>query len=162
MGTGYEYTCPKCSYTFSFNQGVGFLFPKLYEEIVTAAKEGKLGEEIRQFFEEQPNGAIDAEKNLAVCTSCGEYESVLNLSMYIPESNRTEDKENQRWSFAFPFYGAKYVAPSDLKENYRFIKAYPHRCRKCEGKMRIIKSSETLLCPICEEVLENTGIIMWD
>ena len=60
MGTGYTRKCPKCGFEFHSSTGVGFLFPKVYAETVQKAKEGELGEELKSFFAEHKDGAINA------------------------------------------------------------------------------------------------------
>ena len=57
-----------------------------------------------------------------------------------------------------------FVTPSDLLERYRKVMDYPHICKKCSGKMRIIRAEdqETLNCPICRKPLESEGRILWD
>ena len=73
MGTAYDFRCKKCGYTISGRFGIGFRFPMVYEQTITAARNGELGKEIQQFLNEHPDGAIDVSNTLAICSQCGEY-----------------------------------------------------------------------------------------
>ena len=68
MGSGYTMRCPKCKYKFHAITGIGFMFPKGYEETVRKAKKGELGTEILAFFREHEDGAISAENVTLCCT----------------------------------------------------------------------------------------------
>lgn len=60
MGSGGKMGCPQCGFEFNRSEGVGFFFPQDYKESVEKAKSGKLGKEIKQFFKEHADGAINA------------------------------------------------------------------------------------------------------
>ena len=47
MGHGYTKTCMKCGYSFNCNEGIGFMFPKVYAETVRKAKAGKFGKVLK-------------------------------------------------------------------------------------------------------------------
>lgn len=162
MGRSYKKTCPKCGYEFMETEGVGFMFPSFYQETVQSAKSGELGEEIRDFFKEHEDGAINAEYVSLCCDQCGNLENGVDLSMYVPNGKKTDKEEHGRWSVAFPFEGAHYVTTSDLEEYYQLYARYPHRCEKCGGEMHVVQENEKLLCPDCKEPLEITDEIMWD
>ena len=87
MGTGFRYECQKCGFKFSQMNGTGFLFPSVYAKTVQRAKNGELGEEIQQFFEEHPDGAVNAENVTLCCNSCGILATKMDLTMYIPKKN---------------------------------------------------------------------------
>ena len=61
MGQRYSLCCKKCGYTISVNLGVGFMFPRVYEETLENAKTGKLGRNVQQFLKDHPDGALDCE-----------------------------------------------------------------------------------------------------
>ena len=175
MGRGYSLKCRKCGYGFSANLGVGFLFPAVYQKTIKAGREGKLGEEVKQFLEEHPDGALDCGKVVLQCTECGELDSAQDLSMYVPgEDSRAPSSGN--WSVSCPHEGVPCVAPWDL-DTYELFGSYDHRCRKCRGKMKIIgeKEFEKLICgadpdhhptkipcPECREPLWLDEMLMWD
>ena len=155
--------------------GVGFLFPKVYQETIEAAKEGQYGKMVQEFLEEHPDGALNCDEVLLQCIECGDLQTGKDLSMYVPKQ-RTESKESGRWSVAFPFESATYVAPWDL-EDYELICRYEHQCKKCGSKMRVITEKEIkkklgdfffdeqqteFACPKCRELLWNVGDIRWD
>lgn len=175
MGRGYSLQCRKCGYEFSAYLGVGFLFPRAYQQTMEAGKAGKLGKEVREFLEELPDGVLDCNIVVLQCSECGALESAPDLSMYVPGGDSPAPSLDNR-SGAFPHEGTSYVAPWDL-ERYTLVGLYDHRCRKCKGKMKIIKEDEfeqliheadfdskptRVLCPKCKEPLWLGEIMMWD
>ena len=165
MGSGYGYKCPKCGFEFVAIFGVGFTFPMEYAEAVKQAKNGELGEEIQNFFKEHKDGAIDAEHVVLCCEDCGNFREGMDLTMYIPNEKKPEKPEHGRWSVAYPFEGADYVAWYDLEECYTKFAEYPHICEKCGGRMEILRENDdmNLLCPKCRTPLEQSGMyIKWD
>lgn len=175
MGRGYLLHCRKCGYEFSANLGVGFMFPRDYQQTMEAGKEGKLGKEVRQFLEEHPDGALDCNIVVLQCSECGKLESAPDLSMYVPGKDSPAPSSGN-WSVAFPHEGTSCVAPWDL-DRYTLVGLYDHRCKKCKGKMKIIKEDEferlirgadfdnhptKMPCPKCKELLWLGEIMMWD
>lgn len=177
MGTGYNLHCRKCGYEISANLGVGFLFPRAYQEAMEAARAGAYGERIQKFLEEHPDGALNAEIVLLQCEECGVLEPGLDLSMYVRNPEVPREKQGI-WCVGAPFEGADYVSPMELeeKETYRFFD-YGHYCEKCGKPMKSItqnnlekentvrgKNQEctVVVCPRCGENLWIDGIIMWD
>ena len=182
MGEGRGYICEKCGYQFKASWGNGFLFPMLYAEIKEKMLSGELGMEAKAFLEEYPDGAFDAERTLAQCNECGQYETVIDLTMYTPKKGYIKKiNPDQIWSTAAPFRGADYVSWYDLRKNYTEFKKYPHECSKCKGQMRLIplhiynveaktfietqkmnEEVEHLKCPICGEVMSICSFCNWD
>lgn len=71
MGTFHQFYCSKCGYQLNFCLGYGgFSSYKNYNEIFSSAKNGKFGEEIRKFLQENPDGKIDNSKILIYCQKC--------------------------------------------------------------------------------------------
>ena len=161
MGQGASYSCFKCGYAYSYNNGVGFMFPTVYRETVEKAKKGKLGKVLKKFFEEHPDGAINAEYVTLCCEDCGELKNGMDLGMYVPEKE-IPARRNVRWCVAAPQEDISYVTTSDLKELYKKYADYPHKCRKCKGRMRVLAEDETLICPKCKKPMELIDSIMWD
>ena len=139
MGTGIGFICEICGYKVSARWGNGFLYPTVYQETVKDMTSGKHGFIAKVFFEEHPDGAINAELTLARCDNCGYYDNVKDLTMYVPKKGyvKTEDPESI-WSSAAPFKGADYVSPTDLEKNYIPYQKYPHKCNCCGGDLNII------------------------
>lgn len=162
MGRGYTKKCPKCGFEFHSWTGVGFLFPKVYTETVQKAKDGELGEELRNFFVEHKDGAINVENVTICCEKCGNLGCAMDLTMYVPNGKKQDKIAHGRWSVAFEFEGADYVSPTDLDEYFVEYAKYPHKCDKCGGAMRVLKEDEEIVCPECKEPLETVDIIMWD
>ena len=161
MGEGYTKKCSKCNYVFHANTGVGFLFPKVYAETIEKAKSGELGPQLEVFFKEHEDGAIDASETILCCEQCGALRNEVDLTMYVPNKSMPRNN-NGRWSLSFPFKGAEYVTPWDLKEYYTEYAKYPHKCEECGGNMRVVEENEELLCPTCKEPLEFLEMILWD
>ena len=153
MGSGYRLKCNKCGYSFMCMNGIGKLFPTVYSDTVQRAKDGELGTEIKQFFADHPDGAINAEKVTLCCDSCGKLCNDQDLTMYIPKKEcvTTTHKESG------------YVAVNDLKEFYEEYAKYPHKCSECGGEMHVVTDDEVVMCPKCKNPLESTKeFIMWD
>ena len=165
MGTGRGYKCPKCDFKFTAYFGRGLTFPMDCAEAVQKAKDGELGEEIQNFFNEHKDGAIDAEYVVLCCEDCGHFREGMDLTMYIPYEKKPEEQEHGRWSVSFPFEGADYVTWTDLEGYYTKLAEYPHICEKCGGRMKIMHECDdmNLLCPKCRTPLEESGMyIRWD
>lgn len=81
----YSVYCQKCGYRNYLNHGYGFLYEETYSEAMKDGKEGKLGEEIKNFLLMNPEGILDVEFRIAQCQKCGEYASVKALDMYVPD-----------------------------------------------------------------------------
>lgn len=165
MGVGINIKCNDCNIEYSVNLGVGFLFPVVYAETLEKAKSGELGEELKAFFAEHKDGAINADDVALYCETCGNMETGQDLSCYVPvEGYDPSSKEKLRWSVSFPAEGMDYVAPNDLEEKYRKVIEYPHKCGKCSGNMRIVDEEEFwhFKCPKCKKEMERLPNDFWD
>ena len=162
MGNSYEMKCQKCGYDFKRLEGVGFLFPTVYQETVRKAKDGELGKEIQDFFKENETGAINAENVTLCCDKCGHLSKGKDLTMYIPKGKQEERPKHGQWSIAAPFVGADYVMKSELKERYDEYTTYPHICEECGGRMHIVGENEKIICPKCKIPLDIVGNGCWD
>ena len=142
MGQGYKVHCRDCGYGISANLGVGFRFPMVYQETMEAARAGQYGEEIRRFLEEHPEGTLNTETVLLQCTGCGHLECGPDLSMYVRRPDAPVGKKG-RWSVEFPYEGAEYVSPTELKKDgaYEFV-GRGHSCRECGKPMKPISASD--------------------
>ena len=141
--------------------------------------------EVKTFLDEHPDGAINAEKTLVRCSDCGKYDTVQDLTMFIPkEGYKHEINPDRIWSIAAPFRGYDYVAPGDLKFHYDEYKKYPHKCNYCGGNMNIIplysykvnpkgrgvdeiikemqSEIKEIECPVCGEQMIVMEFINWD
>ena len=143
MGYGYSYSCPNCTYTYTCEEGVGMLFPIVYEETIKKAKSGKMGKTLKSFFDEHDNGAIDARYVTLCCNKCGNLTNRMDLSMYVPE------KGIKALGFNLDKYCEKYAD-------------YPHKCGKCRSSMHIVTKDEIMLCPNCREPLQRDKTFCWD
>ena len=163
MGQGAIFECKKCGYRANGFEGVGFAFPRIYQEVQRDARDGRYGREIQQFLEEHPGGQVSAERIMVVCEDCGHIESVPQLNMYVPKDGYDPAKaERGRWSVAFPHEGAVYLTGYEFSEHYTLVKKYQHICERCGGKMkRPPRDQKEFRCPVCGEVLEEQRID-WD
>ena len=169
MGQSYTLKCTCCDYEIGISLGVGFLFPLEYAKIMDGIRKGKFGKTTQRFLEEHPDGAIDCERTVCRCKSCGTLKQAINFDMYIPKPGYKQP-QHAKWSSAFPFEGASYVDKSDLKEGYELYQHYPHRCPKCRKTMRAFSANEfvnktnnkEMKCPLCKSALELQDMIMWD
>lgn len=152
MGSGAIFKCPKCKFKFETHEGIGMMFPSYYQDTVAKAKEGKLGPELKTFFAEHPEGAINAENRTYCCEECGSLSNETDLTMYLPDESKRGNPSEEY----------DYVMEADLEDFYIEYAKYPHKCRKCGGKMRLIDYGDDILCPKCHVPLEGDGFIMWD
>ncbi|MBQ6592555.1 MAG: hypothetical protein IJH98_06660 [Solobacterium sp.] len=153
MGHGSVYECRKCGYRASGLEGIGFAYPEVYRKVQRDAAAGRYGKEVQRFLREHPHGQISAEYIMVVCEDCGHIESVLELSMYIPEDGYDPEKD--------PDYHG-YLMGYEFAEHYTLVKTYRHTCRRCGGEMkRSDPDQKEFRCPVCGEVLEEKGL-MWD
>lgn len=164
MGCGLEYKC-SCGYSFTPYLGVGFLFPQVYEKFVKMGKKGRLGTELQEFLTKHPEGVINAENVVVKCQSCGEYDCVPDLSMYLPKVN--EQSKYDKLSSANYDENENYAVPWDLDERFTLYAKYPHKCKCCGGEARIISEEELntkgIVCPRCgKAITKEESRIMWD
>lgn len=165
MGIGHSFYCEKCDHSYHVSDGVGFLFPMVYEETIRDGRAGKLGEEIKTFLEAHPDGALDAGNGAYRCNNCGSLQSEKVLTMYLPKDGKhLNTRDKGRWSVAYEGDEKEYVAPSELKEGYKVYKIHPHYCDQCGRRMKRLTEEEIkagIRCPSCGEIMQE-GIILWD
>ena len=115
---------------------------------------------MESFFQEHEDGAIDAENVMLRCEDCGNLDQNMDLSMYVLKSEQPPRKQG-RWSVAIPQEGIQYVDRDDLSKYYTKYAEYPHKCKKCNGRMRVVNNAETIVCPKCKIPLDMDGFC-WD
>ncbi len=152
MGSGAVMRCPKCGFEFHRTEGIGFLFPRVYEETIKKAKDGELGDVLRDFFEKNPAGALNAENITLCCDQCGALSGDMDLTMYTPKDKAKSNRETER----------RYVTGYELERDYSEVMKYPHKCKKCGGDMHRVTYGERLKCPECKVEMEETVLMCWD
>ena len=167
MGTGYELTCNNCGNCYQVTLGVGFAFPRIYENLIEAIEAGRFGEEWRELAAQTDQFGIDAEDHLYRCDECGYWECAPSLSIYAPKDiekvlNTQYGEKTVRERGRVP-----YVTSEDLKADYKLIKERVHVCRRCGNDMHMISSRglfrAVLKCPDCGSRLEwNKAKFLWD
>lgn len=70
MGIGFNLVCKKCGYKQSVNLGVGFYFHELNEEVKHGIRNGDFGEEIKSFYQENPESEVMCSSELYRCDNC--------------------------------------------------------------------------------------------
>ncbi len=143
----YELQCEKCGFKFMTMHGVGMMFPLAYVKTVQKAKSGELGAEMKEFFEEHPDGAIDSETVTLCCDNCGHLSINQDLTMYVLKEGAPKKTEHGRWCVGMGFEDVDYVDDSDLEQNYKEYKKYTHRCTECGGNMHVVKEHENYCVP---------------
>lgn len=151
MGYGIEVKCKKCKFKQIYHLGVGMMFPRVYQRIVGAVRNGEYGEEWKKFFEENTGAAIMAEQRLYQCSACKHLEQDYDLSLYLNKNGTAP--EHDYW----PHW-------CDFDHEYKFVKNYIHKCPKCSARMHKIKDFENtkLPCPKCGSDLKIDDGICWD
>ncbi len=153
MGMGFNFICEKCGREYGYGVGIGFMFPRVYEDLLKKVKKGKYGKEWKDLAKDTENVAIDAEEYLYACPKCGAWKTEEGLSLYIPK----DAKEPKNVS---------YVTSWDLKEHYKLLKNYIHKCPKCKTRMHKASSDElyNVHCPKCggKPIPESVDSFRWD
>ena len=167
MGRGYEVRCRTCSFHGNYYLGVGFSFPMLYESAMDDIKSGEYGEDLRRWYEEHPEAAVDPTIVLLQCPRCGILETERNMSMYLPLPDYDhEQRERVPWSSAVPGKEEDYVSPFELREHYTLCRPYRHTCRKCGAEAETVSEDQileaSLICPQCGGKAELAGRMLWD
>ena len=168
MGMGFNFICEKCGREYGYGVGIGFMFPRAYEELIKKVKKGKYGKEWKDIANNTENVAIDAEEYLYVCPKCGSWKAEEGLSLYIPKETKEPkgDTNNEPWAIGFDYSNASYVTSWDLKEHYKLLKSYIHKCPKCKTRMHKASSDElyNVPCPKCggNPIPESVESFLWD
>ena len=142
----------------------GMLFPEGYEDTIAKLKNGRFGKAWKELYENTENVAIDAEKRVYLCPSCGYWKNEPGLSLYVADNKRAiSDVKNS----CPVFYGEDSLpAMTGNMPQYHLLKEYEHKCKKCGGIMKAADDDEmlTLSCPKCGGAPdpENTMYILWD
>lgn len=148
MGTGYGYFCEKCGKEFPLFWGIGMGYPNAYKELLEDIKSGKYGEEIKSAALSNSDVAVDAERHLYVC-SCGYWESAEGLSLFAPKDGVLLKRP--------------YVMPYELKNHYRNILEYIHKCPECGKQMNEADDQPVdLRCPVCKTLYSYRDELDWD
>ena len=135
--------------------GIGMMYSEVYREAIEDAKNGKYGEEWQQIINSGKYIAINAEREIYVCASCGHWKSDLNLSLYRPkdeEAIRTKQfgiKNVEEWGYV------PYVCGRDFQTEYDLIKAFTHKCEKCGKRNR--KNWKTYHARIAAQRIQQKG-----
>ena len=166
MGEVYKVHCPKCGYETSLELGVGFGYPQVYAEMQEDGKQGKLGNDIKDFFAEHPDGVIDPVPMITQCEECSEYDTAPSLKMYVPHERKgSQRKSNAQWSVAVPFHEIDYVSPGEFENHYKLYMEHRHICKNCGGKLRLISEDNLgkLMCPHCKDRFLSVALeALWD
>ena len=149
MGCGRRFYCEKCGYDFQEFEGIGYLYPNEVRDAIKDGKAGKLGKEVKEFFNQYPNGTINCESAGYVCKKCGAMKNEAKYTLYAPKEG-IADIPN-------------FCMPQDLREWYTVYKRYSHKCDECGGSMKMLTADAKPKCPRCGDILKN-GIsnICWD
>lgn len=166
MGNSYGFRCKKCGDYKWISEGIGFLFPTLYEQTIEEIKDGKWGEKYHEFFEVFPNAATDVENGVYLCEHCGNIFNEINQGLYLPKDERMEIKpSDNRWCVAMPQIGKRYVTACELEKDYFLYEAEVHSCPQCGKNAKRVKGDISKLEPICSKCrtrMELEDLEFWD
>lgn len=156
MGMGYFIKCTnrRCRYSAELSEGFGFGFSDQYANALKAAKSGAVSEAHRRFFEEHPEGALNAEEHIYQCGKCGHLFSEPSYSLYLPKDGVSVSDADDPAS----------VLPWELPLHYKLAKRYVHHCPNCGGRAKRVKDPILEVaekCPRCGSKLRAESI-MWD
>ena len=142
MGRLYHISCPDCGYDKILDLGVGMFFPIVYKKTMQEAQEGNYGEAYKNFFLAHPDGAINAERVIVKCTCCGDYDSVTDLSLYVPLGNVPEKRKDIPWTLCLPLSSEGCRTGRDLAKYYKKVITFQHCCKNCGGREKIFRTEE--------------------
>lgn len=143
---------------------MGFL--KVYRALLQDVQDGKYGSQMQQ-LSQIPYAAIDADKYLYSCKSCGHWEVAPSMTLYAPNdpelihNKQYGIKSVKEWGYV------PYVMEYDLKRDYHRIKAFYHICPDCGKRMIKITSDKgaiyrKLRCPKCGSDDVSCESLHWD
>lgn len=138
------YKCINCDESYTFWDGVGFLYPSVFSEVRTDAIEGRYGDDLQALIKENPSIVVDASNKIYFCTDCGYWNVEKSLDCYLPKGVITENENTKRWSVNSSADSSgkenrgyiTVIPPWILKKGYKIISMYPHVCPHCGKKMR--------------------------
>lgn len=165
MGECLSFKCRECGHVTGANVGIGFFFPKEYQDTVKRIRNGEYGPEWKELYESTPGAAVNAEADFYVCPSCGAAGSELNLSIYQPKVPERSQAHEKQFCGACPAVGMEYVMPGELKEDYIPVKEYVHACPACAKPMRLYAEGDKVKCPECRDgwmEADPEGMVLWD
>ena len=164
MGSGFSYECKKCKKEYSVRLGIGMLFPRVYQKILSDIKTGFYGDELKNLVNSQQYVAVNASKRVYICRHCGNWNLEYAMDLYTPVNIEEISKQK---------YGAKtvdewgyipYVIPYSLKEDYKLLKRFIHKCPVCDKRTHMASEKELkeLSCPHCKAKNSKAEYIDWD
>ena len=167
MGKGYVYKCNNCNNEYTAYVGCGMLYPDDYRKKLSEIVGGAYGAKWQSLLKKTELAAINADKVIYVCSTCNRWEEGTDVTLYAPKKPESilhmqyGDKTVEKWGHV------PWVTGRDLKENYRILKRYYHKCVKCGKRMHKASDEElwSLPCPKCgaaNEILPEGGILFWD
>ncbi len=164
MGKGYSFKCKHCGADYYASQGIGFMFPKVYEERIQDISSGKYGDKLKELFEKTPYAAIDASESVYVCNACNYWEQGTDLTLYTPKDPESFASNEACNKAAEKNREMPYVMPGALKDEYKVERRFYHTCQKCGKRMHKANEDEmrNLPCPKCGTVNELNGFLLWD
>lgn len=164
MGSGYDFKCKKCKTKYSAMPGIGMMYLKVYQKAVEDIKNGRYGPEWQEIMNSEEFVAVNAERDVYICSEYKHWETDLNLALYRPknvEAIRTKQygiKTVEEWDYV------PYVMDYDFKTEYSLVKVYVHKCKKCGKRMHKATDEElkNLSCPKCGTENATSGLLTWD
>lgn len=164
MGYGYSYLCKKCKTKYGMRLGVGADHRKVYEQIVKGIRMGAYGEEWQKLFLSNELVAVNIEKALYICKSCGHWKTQFILDLYVPKDVSAlkerlyGSKTIDEWGFV-PFATAY-----ELSRDFKLLKSYYHKCVCCgkHSHRATKKELEALPCPSCQRKNGYDKEVLWD
>ena len=85
MGSGYDFKCKKCKSEYSAMSGIGMMHPRVDQGTDEDVKNGKYGPEWQEIMNSEEFVAVNAEREIYICSECKHWEADLNLALYRPK-----------------------------------------------------------------------------
>ena len=81
MGQGHTLRCEQCEYSIEYLQGVGFMFYKEAEDILSDMKAGKMGKGFMEAANNAATPTINHSRELYRCMKCGELRPDMKIAL---------------------------------------------------------------------------------
>ena len=140
------------------------LFPRVYRGLLDEIKNGKYGEDFQYLANSVQYAAVNAVKQVYICSHCGRWRTEYVLDLYEPKNTKIISQQK---------YGDKTVAelgyvpcflPWIDRDNYKLLKRFIHKCPDCGKRTHKASKTETdcLPCPKCKSKDITAGELNWD
>ena len=81
MGRGYTLCCDECGYSLEYLEGIGFMYYREAEEILSDIKAGKYGNDFMKAANDAKKPIVNHSRELYKCMECGELQPDMEIEL---------------------------------------------------------------------------------